>query len=57
MIQTVSEGTLIVDIIDADSNELIWRGTATGTVERGSDKASEKIHGAVYKIMTKFPPR
>ena len=57
MIQTVSEGSLIVDIIDAGSNELVWRGTATGAVERGSDKASEKIHDAVHKIMTKFPPR
>ncbi len=57
MIQTVSEGTLIVDIIDAGSNELVWRGTASGAVERGSDKASEKIHDAVHKIMAKFPPR
>ena len=57
MIQTVSEGTLIVDIIDAGSNELVWRGTASGAIERGSDKASEKIHDAVHKIMAKFPPR
>ena len=57
MIKIVSEGTLIVDIIDASSNELVWRGTATAAVERGSDKASEKIHDAVHKIMAKFPPR
>ncbi len=59
MIKTVSVGTLVVDIIDAGSNELVWRGTASGGVERGgdSDKAAEKIHDAVHKIMAKFPPR
>lgn len=57
MVQTVSEGTLIIDIVDAGSNELVWRGTASGAVERGSDKAAEKIHDAVHKIMAKFPPR
>jgi len=59
MITTVSEGTLIVDIIDAESNELVWRGTASGGVERGgdSDKAAKKIHDAVHKVMAKFPPR
>lgn len=52
------EGTLILDFIDANIKELIWRGTVTGIVDPGlsPEKRTEKINKAVAKILEKFPP-
>jgi hypothetical protein len=48
------EGTLILDIIDADSKELAWRGWGTGVVDPQS--AEKKINEAAKKILANFPP-
>jgi hypothetical protein len=52
------EGTLILDFVDANIKELIWRGTATGIVDPdlSPEKRTEKINNAVMKILDKFPP-
>lgn len=50
-------GTLVVDIIDGSTKELIWRGTATDTLSNSSDKNSKKIENAVAKMFKKFPPK
>jgi hypothetical protein len=50
------EGTLIVDIIDSNEKELVWRGWATGAVQN-PDKAQETISNAVTKLLAKFPPQ
>jgi hypothetical protein len=47
-----TEGTLVVDAVDAKGKELVWRGSATGTVE--PKKADEKIKKAVAKLMKQF---
>lgn len=47
-----SEGTLMVDFIDAKSNQVIWRGRASGTLEmKGVDK---KISKSVEKLINQF---
>ena len=47
-----SEGTLMVDFIDAKSNQVIWRGRASGTLEmKGVDK---KISKATEKLVKQF---
>jgi hypothetical protein len=47
-----TEGTLTVDIIDARTKQLVWRGRASGTVElKGADK---KVSKAVEKLVKKF---
>jgi len=47
-----SEGTLMVDFIDAKSNQVIWRGRASGTLEmKGVDK---KISKSVEKLVKQF---
>lgn len=47
-----SEGTLMVDFIDAKSNQVIWRGRASGTLEmKGVDK---KISKSVEKLIKQF---
>jgi hypothetical protein len=47
-----SEGTLMVDFIDARTNQVIWRGRASGTLElKGVDK---KIGKSVEKLVKQF---
>lgn len=47
-----SEGTLLVDFIDAKTNQMIWRGRASGTLEmKGVDK---KISKSVEKLVKQF---
>lgn len=54
-VHAYQEGTLIIDIVDAKSNTLVWRGTASGAVNSPS-QAEKKIDEAVRKILAEFPP-
>lgn len=49
------EGTLIIDIVDAESDELIWRGWRDAYLnQRNFDE--ESVTQAVDYILTAFPP-
>lgn len=52
------EGTLIIDVIDAESHELVWRGIAEAEVYPTDSPAAreKKINEAVRKILERFPP-
>jgi hypothetical protein len=55
-VTSYTEGTLIVDFVDAKSATSIWRGTATGTV--GSAQSNQrKIEEAIRKMLESIPPR
>ena len=57
-VRQVTEGTLLVDIIDADSKQLVWEGSAHGLVSRGNlDRNQKKIEQAVAKMFADFPDR
>jgi hypothetical protein len=45
---------LTLGIQKADGNQMIWRGTATGTIH--ADAASNDLKGAVQGILASFPP-
>jgi hypothetical protein len=50
-------GTLVVDISDAKTKQLVWRGTASDTLSDQPDKNSKKIEKAVTKMFKKYPPQ
>ena len=54
--QTHTQGTLVLDIVDAKSRTLVWRGTATDVVENRAD-AGDKASKAVRRMLDNFPPR
>ena len=57
MVSTFVEGTLIVDLFDAGTKKLVWRGIATDTISDNPAKNAEKIQNAAKKMFEKkFPP-
>jgi hypothetical protein len=52
-------GSLLIDIIDAASQKLVWRGTANGEVDPGltSQQRDERTKAIVHNILSHFPPK
>jgi uncharacterized protein DUF4136 len=52
-------GSLLIDIIDAASDKLVWRGTAAGEVDPGltSQERDERTRTIVHKMLSHFPPQ
>jgi hypothetical protein len=52
-------GSLLIDIIDAASQKLVWRGTANGEVDPGltSQQRDERTKAIVQKVLSHFPPK
>lgn len=51
---TYTEGTLIIDITDHKTRELVWRGTVKGNVDNISN-LQKQIQKGIKAIMKKYP--
>ncbi|WP_420831633.1 DUF4136 domain-containing protein [Bathymodiolus japonicus methanotrophic gill symbiont] len=53
------QGTLIIDIINPKTDQLIWRGAADGRLPKATDreKSDELVQKYVAKILSNFPPK
>ncbi|HVG64299.1 MAG TPA: DUF4136 domain-containing protein [Hyalangium sp.] len=58
-VREYEEGTLILDVVDAASNKLVWRGTAQAelSADASAEDRQRKLHDAVNKILEDFPPK
>ena len=55
-IQTVTEGSLVIDLIDRVRNEVVWSGTAIGQVTKKSlDHPDETVDRSVTEIFAHYP--
>lgn len=52
-----TEGTLYIDLIDADKKELIWQGMGRGYLTDNVTKKDERTKEFVMKIMEEYPPQ
>jgi hypothetical protein len=54
-----SGGVIIIDVIDARTGRLAWRGTGTGAVnvDPTPEMVKNNLTRAIKKIMDKFPPK
>ena len=50
------EGTLFIDLIDANKKELVWQGKGTGYLTKNMEKKEALIKEFVSKIMQNYPP-
>jgi hypothetical protein len=49
-------GNLTVDVFDAGTKQLIWRGTASEAVSSKPEKNEKRLEEAVDKMFKRFPP-
>ncbi len=52
------EGTLIIDIVNAKTKQLMWRGSASGEVKgsKTPEQKQKRLSAAVEEILRQFPP-
>jgi hypothetical protein len=55
----IEVGTLVIDMYDPSHRQLIWRGTATKTLNPSgnADKNYENLQKAVEKLLKQYPPK
>ena len=54
--ETYKVGTVVVDLFDAKTKQLIWRGASSDTLSNNSDKNIKNMDKGVDKMFKHFPP-
>jgi Domain of unknown function (DUF4136) len=54
-IPALSKGMLVVDVYDATSKKIVWRGVATGTGSDGPTKNADRIERALADMFKQLP--
>lgn len=52
-----TEGTLVVDIFDSSTKQLVWRGVAQDELKAKQKKREKQATKAVTKLLKDFPPK
>jgi hypothetical protein len=50
------QGTLMIDVWEAEENQLVWRGVVTDTLGSNPDQNTDKINRGVARAFENFPP-
>lgn len=56
LVRTVTEGTIAIDMFDAETKQPIWHGHASSMVAR-DDISPADVQGMVDAVLADFPPR
>jgi Domain of unknown function (DUF4136) len=54
--ETYQVGSLVVDLFDAKTKNLIWRGSSSDTLSNNADKNTKNLDKGVQKMFGHFPP-
>jgi len=56
---TINVGTLVVDMYDPATKQLVWTGNATKTIDPSSnqEKNQKNLNKAMEKLLKDFPPK
>ncbi len=54
-VNSYPEGTLVIDVIDRRSRQLVWRGVGAGAFSK-MNPTDEKVDKRVTRILQTFPP-
>jgi Domain of unknown function (DUF4136) len=54
--ETYTVGTLVVDLFDAKTKNLVWRGVSSGMLSDKSDQNINNLNRGVQKMFQHFPP-
>ncbi len=50
-------GTLVVDLLDAESGEVVWRGVVAEAIKGSFKNMSRKVDSAITKMFKRYPSR
>src|ERR1035438_975496 len=58
-VRNYKEGTIVIEMVDFKSNQMIWQGAANGALTGldNPEDANEVVSKAVRDILAKFPPK
>ena len=54
-VENYTVGTLVVDLYDAKTRQMVWCGVATDSVSSKPQKNAERINKAIEKMFAKYP--
>jgi uncharacterized protein DUF4136 len=54
--ETYKVGTLVIDVFDTRTKNLLWRGSASDTLSNKSEKNIDNLDKGIDKMFKKFPP-
>ena len=55
-VRSYKQGTLVLDIVDARTHQLVWMGTLEGEV-RSTNPSGKRIQKSIKKLLKNFPPK
>jgi len=55
-VQTISRGSLVIDMVDAYKNQLVFEGVATRSISSKPTRNTRKLSNSVNEILEKYPP-
>ena len=53
---TYKVGTLVLDLYDTKTKQLVWRGSTSDTLSNNSNKNIQNLAKGVGKLFKQFPP-
>ena len=59
-VETYTDGTVVVNLIDAKTKQVVWEGEVADVVNLPVDnpvRATQEVDAAVTKLFTKYPPQ
>jgi hypothetical protein len=56
-VQMIYQGVLVVDIVDARRNKLVFQGTSAQTISSRPERNTRKLAKAVAEVFENYPPR
>ena len=56
MVNSYTEGTLFIDLIDAKKKEMVWQGEGLGNLTKDTNRKDEVINEFVTRILGQYPP-
>jgi len=56
---TINIGTLVLDMYDPGTKQLVWTGNATKTIDPSSnqEKNTKNLNKAMAKLLKNYPPQ
>ena len=54
--ERIYTGQIVIDMYDAATRQLVWRGFASDTASDKQEKNEKKINEAIAKLFKRFPP-